>query len=73
MISKSPWRRGKEPRPVGAVPAVAETIVVRKTLNPPRDSWWTRPECQSREAFDQIAAERSREAGWVGKSREQGR
>jgi hypothetical protein len=70
MISRSPWRRGKAPRHIGAQPAPAETIVVRKALNPPADSWWARPACQSREAFDQIAAERSREAGWVGKGRE---
>lgn len=31
----------------------------------PRESWWTRP-VQSREEFDQLAAERSRAAGWTG-------
>jgi hypothetical protein len=69
MISKSPWRRPEGPGHIGAQPAVAETIVVRKPVNAPRDSWWTRP-VQSRDEFDQLVLERSREAGWVGKRRE---
>jgi hypothetical protein len=44
-----------------------DTIVITKRPTPPRDSWWTRP-VQSREEFDRLVAERSRDAGWVGAS-----
>ena len=45
------------------------TVVTKRTWNAPKDSWWTRP-TRSREEFDQLAEQRSREAGWVGKPRE---
>jgi hypothetical protein len=44
------------------------TVVTRRTWNPPKDSWWTK--ARSREEFDQLAEQRSRDAGWVGKPRE---
>lgn len=43
-----------------------EPIEIVPTSPAPADSWWTRP--QTRDEFDQAAAQRRREAGWVGVS-----
>ncbi len=55
----SPWR----------TPLIGENSTQISPPKPtaPQDSWWTRP-VRSRREFDQLVAERSREAGWTGKS-----
>jgi len=55
------WHR---PHVTPAVGSLSATAIAPKP-KPPRDSWWTR-QVQSRDEFDQLVAERSRDAGWVG-------
>jgi hypothetical protein len=45
----------------------ADPILIPQKAPPPKTSWWTQP-VQSREEFDRLAAQRRREAGWVGAS-----
>lgn len=59
-------RRSKNVAPTKRVTSADMTIsLIPPKPEAPRDSWWTRP-VQSREEFDQLAADRSHAAGWVG-------
>jgi len=60
---------GWHKHPATATTGFSSTTVIPKSLAPPKESWWTRA-VHSRQEFDELAAARSREAGWVGKTRE---
>jgi len=52
------WQQGQENQ---------RLFVAKRAPAAPTDSWWAQP-VESREEFDRRVAQRSREAGWVGRT-----